>query len=76
MSEHPNPNTAEKAEQARRQRDGDPPSGTVRVRVARDTAVALGDEVHEAGSSFTAPVAAVENAIARGLVEKVEKPKR
>ena len=65
-------NDARLAEEARQERDDDPTSGTVRVRVARDTAVALGDKLHEPGTTFTAPVAAVENAIARGLVEKVD----
>lgn len=69
----PPDNDARAAEQARRERDGDPVSGTLRVKAL--ATVAVGDKVHEEGSTFTAPVAAVEQALARGLVEQVAKSK-
>ncbi len=72
MVEHPNPNTPEKAEQARQERYGDPEdTGTVRVRALATVSGADG-KTHEAGSTFTAQEASVEQALARGLVERVE----
>jgi hypothetical protein len=40
------------------------------VRVTDDNTVAYADEVYDAGQSFDAPVAAVEQAVARGLLER------
>jgi len=67
----PNTTLARKAEEARQVRDGDPPSGAVKVKVTGG-AVAVGGEVHESGATFTAPEEAVRDALARGLVEKAK----
>ncbi len=74
--EHPNPNTPEKAEQARHERDGDPATGTVKVKVISEHPVSVGGKAHEPGATFTGPVDAVRDAVARGLLEQVEKAKR
>lgn len=66
-----NTDLAVDAEHARQARDGDLASGIVRVKAIAP--VVLGDnKAHEPGATFQAPEAAVEQAIARGLVEKVE----
>lgn len=71
MADHPNPNTPEAAAKAREAREtGD--SGKVRVKVGQ-APVVLGDQFREPGSTFTADERSVEQALARGLVEKVER---
>lgn len=58
------------AEQTRQARDGDVASGILRVKALAP--VVLGDnQAHKPGSTFQASEASVEQAIARGLVEKV-----
>ncbi len=72
MANHLNPNTPEKAEAARQERYGDPgePNG-VKVRALVPVSGPEG-KTHEAGSTFTASEASLEQALARGLVEKLE----
>lgn len=68
----PPDNTPQDAERARQQRDGDPTGGSVKVKAMAP--VVIGDgKVYEEGQTFTAPLASVEQALARGLVERVER---
>jgi hypothetical protein len=60
---------SKEAEQARRERDGEPDTSTVTVKVVADHAIAFDGKVYEPGSSFTAPLSAVRDAAARGLVQ-------
>lgn len=76
MAEFENPNTPDKAEQARQERYGDPQDGTVKVRAVVSVSGRDG-RVRETGETFTAAASEVEQALARGLVEPVEdEPKR
>lgn len=63
---------AQEAEAARRVRDGDPGSGIAQVKVG-DQPVTLGGKLHDSGSTFSAPEDSVRDALARGLVERVER---
>ncbi len=70
--EHPNPNTPEKAEAARQARPRVPEDqGTVRVRAVATVSGPDG-KAREPGNTFTASGASAEQAVARGLVERVE----
>ncbi len=66
-----NTELAEKAEAARQERDGESDAGTVRVKALSPVSVA--GKAHDSGASFSAPMAAVRDALARGLVEKAGK---
>lgn len=74
MSDNPkfNTNLAVEAEYARQERDGEPEAQTVRVKAVE--AVSIAGKAHDAGATFTAPVEAVRDAIARGLVEPSQAP--
>lgn len=72
----PPDNTPQDAERARQQRDVAPqvhdPDLSPVVLVEAVEPVAIGDEYHEPGERFQARLPSVEQAIARGLVERVE----
>ncbi len=74
MSEHEKFNTAhaQQAEQARRQRDERLPIGAAQVKVVSDHAITVAGKTHKSGATFVAPEETVRDALARGLVEKVE----
>lgn len=73
MAENEKLNTelALEANEARQQRDGEQPDAKVKVKVV--SPVSIAGDLHAAGATFTAPESAVEQALARGLVEKVKR---
>lgn len=75
-AEHgPNPNTPEKAEEARQDRPRvKQDDGTVRVRAVVPVSGPDG-KAHDEGDTFSAPRASVGQAIARGLVEDITEAK-
>ena len=77
MTEQPfNTELAVEAEQARQARDGavgvGEVGGVVKVEVVSEHPMSLAGQAHEPGATFQASEEAVRDALARGLVEKVE----
>ena len=76
MSETFNTELAVEAEQARQARDGALGVGevgeVVKVEVVSEHPISVADAMYEPGATFQASEHAVRDALARGLVEKVE----
>ncbi len=76
MTDHKAFNTdlAREAEQARVERDveGNTSGVPVKVKVVADHALSVAGKAYEPGATFTADKSALEQALARGLVEQVE----
>lgn len=65
---------AHEAEMVRLARDGDQTIGAVNVRVeVGEHAISVAGQTHEPGATFSAPQEAVRDALARGLVNRVQK---